>query len=175
MSESMHIFTDGACQNNGKPHAKAGIGIYFGDKDPRNVSKRVSGKQTNNTAELSAIIEVFPLIQSELHQDHEIIIYTDSQYAIWCATTYGRKCEQNKWIKKKGVIPNVELVKQLYGLATTYPQVKFHHVKAHTGLSDELSMGNECADRLATESIGIKQFTMTSPFTERTLVIGPRT
>lgn len=25
------VFTDGACENNGKPNAKAGIGVWFGD------------------------------------------------------------------------------------------------------------------------------------------------
>ena len=43
-----YIYTDGGCINNGKPNAIAGIGIYFGENDPRNVSKRLVGQQTNN-------------------------------------------------------------------------------------------------------------------------------
>ena len=42
------VYTDGACIHNGKPNAKAGMGVYFGKDDPRNLSKRVDGKQTNN-------------------------------------------------------------------------------------------------------------------------------
>ena len=49
----MNVFTDGACINNGKPNAKAGIGVFLSENDTRNVSRRVIGKQTNNVAELS--------------------------------------------------------------------------------------------------------------------------
>lgn len=28
------VYTDGACLNNGKPNAKAGIGVWFGDNNP---------------------------------------------------------------------------------------------------------------------------------------------
>ena len=68
------VFTDGSCSNNGKVNAKAGIGVYFGKNDPRNVSKRVIGKQTNNTAELSAVIEVFHVLNEEVEQGKNIII-----------------------------------------------------------------------------------------------------
>ena len=30
----MLVYTDGACENNGKPNAKAGIGVWFGDNHP---------------------------------------------------------------------------------------------------------------------------------------------
>ena len=66
--DSIKVFTDGACSNNGKPNAKAGLGVYFGNKDPRNTSKRVVGKQTNNIAELSAIIEVFTILKEEIEK-----------------------------------------------------------------------------------------------------------
>ena len=32
---SIKVFTDGACSNNGKPNAKAGLGVYFGENDQR--------------------------------------------------------------------------------------------------------------------------------------------
>ena len=70
------VFTDGSCSNNGKVNAKAGIGLYFGQNDQRNVSKRVIGKQTNNTAELSAVIEVFTILEDEIKSNDTIIIYT---------------------------------------------------------------------------------------------------
>ena len=37
-TETFVIYTDGACSNNGKVYARAGIGVYFGENDPRNVS-----------------------------------------------------------------------------------------------------------------------------------------
>ena len=58
-----YIYTDGSCINNGKPDAKAGIGIFFSDDDERNLSEPLdsSMKQTNNTAELYAIIKAIKI------------------------------------------------------------------------------------------------------------------
>ena len=64
----LNIYTDGACSNNGKKNAKAGIGIYFGENDDRNISERISGKQTNNCAELRAILEVFTILGEEIER-----------------------------------------------------------------------------------------------------------
>ena len=61
-----YVYTDGACSNNGKASACAGIGIFFGKDDIRNVSRKVVGKQTNNTAELTAIIDTYPVIYLDL-------------------------------------------------------------------------------------------------------------
>ena len=41
------------------------MGVYFGINDIRNISKKIEGKQTNNTAELSAIIEVYNILINE--------------------------------------------------------------------------------------------------------------
>ena len=71
-SDTIKVFTDGSCSMNGSIHAKAGIGVYFGEEDPRKVSKRIGGKQTNNTAELSAVIEVFHVLKEEIEQDKQI-------------------------------------------------------------------------------------------------------
>ena len=62
----INVFTDGACSNNGKQNAKAGIGVFFEENDPRNVSRRVDGKQTNNTAELTAILVVFDILREDI-------------------------------------------------------------------------------------------------------------
>lgn len=59
-------YTDGACSNNGRKNALAGIGIFFGINDTRNISKNIKGKQTNNTAELSAIIETYSIIENDI-------------------------------------------------------------------------------------------------------------
>ena len=84
----LKVYTDGACSNNGQLNAKAGFGVYFGENDSRNISKRVIGKQTNNVAELSAIIEVFSILKDEIKMYNKIIIYSDSKIAIgWCTTT----------------------------------------------------------------------------------------
>ena len=49
------VFCAGFCFDNGKPEARAGVGVYWGDTDARNKSCRVSGiKQTIRTAEVQA-------------------------------------------------------------------------------------------------------------------------
>ena len=158
----LEVFTDGACSNNGKITAKAGLGIYFNKDDPRNTSKLITGKQSNNTAELSAVIEVFSILENEIREDEEIIIYSDSTYTIrWCGE-YGRKVEKNNWLskdkkKQASPIPNLELGKQLYLLCKNNKNISLKHIKAHTGLTDKLSLGNEGADRLANEAIGVQK------------------
>lgn len=150
------IYTDGACPNNGKSHAKAGIGIYFGTNDYRNRSERVQGLQTNNVAEITAIIAAIKIVENELQSGKSVNIHTDSKYSIRCCTTYGKKCIENNWKKPDGnPIPNLELVKEAYLLCKKYKNVKLHYVEAHTGRDDEHSIGNENADRLANEALGI--------------------
>ncbi len=39
-----HVYTDGSCRGNGAIDAIGGIGVWFADRDKRNVSKTHSGK-----------------------------------------------------------------------------------------------------------------------------------
>lgn len=144
------VYTDGSCSNNGKNGAKAGIGIFFKEQDPRNVSRRLSGKQTSNAAEITAIIDVFPIISKDLLNGLCIGIVSDSEYAIKCVGTYGMKCAMSKWSKN---IPNKELVRKLYETYKDFPNVIFIHVKAHTNNTDVHSIGNKWADKLANQSL----------------------
>jgi len=147
------VYTDGSCINNGYPNAKAGIGIYFGENDKRNVSRRVVGKQSNNTAEITAIIEVYNILKYEINSGKYVIIYTDSEYSIKCCTTYGAKCHKLNWSKP---MPNKELVKEAYNIFSKYPNVRFQHIMAHTNKTDIHSIGNENADKLANDAVGYK-------------------
>lgn len=144
-----YIYTDGACSKNGYKDAAAGIGIYFGYQDSRNVSQRIEGKQTNNTAELGAILHLYTIIKDDIRAGKNIGIVTDSIYAIRCCTTYGKKCEDTGWKKD---IPNKEMVKKAYELYRG-TNVEFIHVMAHTGNIDVHSLGNKESDRLATNSL----------------------
>jgi ribonuclease HI len=91
-----YVYTDGACSNNGKNNALAGIGIFFGIDDIRNITKKIEGKQTNNTAELSAIIETYNIIENDINDGKKIAIVSDSEYAIKCISSYGYKlCKKN--------------------------------------------------------------------------------
>ena len=133
-----------------QPNAKAGIGIYFGKNNTKNISRRFIGKQTNNSAELAAIIQAIFILENTEDINKKIIIMTDSEYSIKCSSTYGDKLNNNTW---KDEIPNKDLVRVLYDLLKKYPNIILKHVKAHTGKTDKHSIGNSEADKLANESV----------------------
>ena len=142
-----YVYTDGACSKNGTRVASAGIGIYFGNDDPRNVSEKLLGKQTNNLAELTAIVKTHAIIRSDLLSGKKVAIVTDSEYAIKCVSSYGEKCYKQNW---KVDIPNKELVKTAYELyKDNSNNVRFIHIRAHTQKMDIHSIGNDQADKLA--------------------------
>jgi ribonuclease HI len=147
-----YVYTDGACSNNGRKNAKAGIGIFLGQDDIRNVAEVVEGKQSNNTAELTAIIKSWPIIKNDIINGKKIMIVSDSIYAIRCVSSYGEKCAQNFWKKD---IPNKELVKIGYEIYKDNDNVQFMHIKAHTDNQDVHSIGNDGADKLANKAIGL--------------------
>lgn len=146
----VHIYTDGSCIRNGTPLAQAAIGVYFGPNDSRNIGECIMGKQTNNVAEITAILRAISILKRELN-DASITtifhIHTDSKYVMTCASSYGQKQEKLQWKKK---IPNYELVKMLYTQIQQYKhKIQLVHVRAHTGGSDVHSLGNSAADVLA--------------------------
>ena len=150
--ETINVYIDGACLNNGKKDAIAGYGVYFGENDPRNESGRVEGKQTNNTGELTAFIRCLEILQEDIYLNKQINIYTDSEYVIKCATTYGTKIENKTDVK----IPNLELVKKAHDLFKNKFNIKLNYIRAHTGNIDIHSIGNAEADKLANNAANIK-------------------
>lgn len=148
---TIKVYTDGSCHGNGQKNAKCGIGVYFGPNDLRNISQSIDGRQTNNTAELTALIKAIEKLDKEINLGYKITIYTDSIYVIRCCTTYGEKLNNKGWNNK--LIPNFELVKQAYLLYSKLQNVKLKHVLAHTGKSDKHSIGNRQADLLANQAI----------------------
>ena len=141
----INIYTDGSCINNGKKNAKCGYGIYIPSKHIKISEKINTIKQSNNIAELIAIIEAHKFIETNI-----VNIYTDSKYCILCLTTYGAKMNNINWTKK---IPNLELVKKAYILYNGMENVNFIHIKSHTNNKDIHSIGNKIADNLAYNSI----------------------
>ncbi|KAG8894266.1 hypothetical protein FRC01_013062, partial [Tulasnella sp. 417] len=136
-------YTDGACRANGTAAAVAGVGVWYGDNDPRNVSERCPGAQTNNRAELIAIIRC---LEADLDPNQNLLIKSDSKYAMDCVTKWmpgwvrkGWRTQGNKDVANKAVIQH------LANLLDERPgAVRFEYVKGHSG-----ERGNDGADRLA--------------------------
>ncbi|KAG8998263.1 hypothetical protein FRB94_006961 [Tulasnella sp. JGI-2019a] len=137
------VYTDGACQGNGKRGARAGVGVWYGENDARNVSERCPGDQTNNRAELIAIIRCL-----ELEEDPTVplVIMTDSKYSISCIRDWIPNWIRRGWRSSKGEpVRNKLVIQHLANLLDNRPgRVKLEYVKGHSG-----NQGNEGADRLA--------------------------
>ncbi|MCL4133493.1 UNVERIFIED_CONTAM: hypothetical protein GTU68_006246 [Idotea baltica] len=143
------VYTDGSCAFNGKHGAQAGVGVFFGDDHPMNVSEPVKGRATNNTAEIQAASYALELTKSAGFD--KVILNTDSQFMINCATSWMPNWKKNDWKKRDGTeVVNkedlIELDKASEGLL-----VKWNHIKGHDGVP-----GNEAADKLARQ--GAKRY-----------------
>ena len=149
---SIYVYTDGACFNNGKSNAKAGIGVYIPSLEIE-ISEKVIGKQSNNTAELKALKKAYELIEPILNK-YNFIIYSDSEYALKCIQSYVRKLESLNWSLKGKNIPNLTLVKEIYYMYKGKKNIFFRHIFAHTNKKDIHSIGNNKADELARKAIG---------------------
>lgn len=148
---TIDVYTDGASQNNQfKSKAKAGVGVWFGYDDKRNVSERLQGQQTNNRAELTAIIraiETFnnPTKTTKTTNQKVLNIITDSQYCKNGIEKWIQNWKKNGWkTAKRKPVKNQDLWKQLDQLRTQ--NIVFSWVKAHSGIE-----GNEQADQLAVQ------------------------
>lgn len=161
-SNPLHIFTDGACSDNGKRNAKAGYGVHVYANARYDISERLlsSEQQTNNRAELRGIQAALDLIdQHKETWDKDYTgykIWTDSEYSINSLTKWAKSWRANGWKKSDGgLIQNIDLIKPLYERLMRMPRVTLHHVRGHqTALKGEFPFdGNHKADQLATQAL----------------------
>ncbi|KAF2204342.1 ribonuclease H-like protein [Delitschia confertaspora ATCC 74209] len=140
------IYTDGSSRGNGKVGAVAGVGVYFGAGDDRNVSERLQGpRQTNQRAELTAIqraVDIAPI-------DVDIEIYSDSKYGISCVTEWFKNWRRNGWKTASGkTVDNRDIIEPILERIDmrklAKANTKFVWVRGHAN-----DPGNEAADKLA--------------------------
>lgn len=150
MFNNINIYTDGACINNGKKTAKAGIGIYI--SDDFTVSEKLKGLPTNQRAELYAILKALQVIN--ISDYSKINIYTDSMYSINCITKWVKSWKKNGWKdSKKKDVKNKDLIDNIDKIYSKYNHIYFNHVEAHTNKTDIHSICNDKADKLARKSL----------------------
>ncbi|KAJ3871896.1 ribonuclease H-like domain-containing protein [Lentinula edodes] len=129
--EPLVVYCDGACKGNGKVGSVAGIGVWWGHNDSRNLAERCPGEQTNNRAELIAICRIRNIASNASFND-------------WL-----QKWLENDWRKADGsAVKNLELIHYVAILLSSRfrigQSVKLEYVKGHSGIE-----GNEGADHLA--------------------------
>lgn len=141
-AEKIIIYVDGSCTSDKKLDLQAGIGIYFKDKEIR-VSEKLPGKeQTNNRAELYAVLRALELCNDNVST---LEIRSDSEYVINIFERWIEGWKKRNWEKRKGEIKNKDLIKKIDKLiCDRVGKVFFIHVRAHQG-----EEGNETADKLA--------------------------
>jgi len=143
------VYTDGSCFNNGSKNKNkkpiGGIGVWFGDGDKRNVSELLEGKQTNNRAELTAIIRALEILEKD-ESKKEAVIFTDSEYTMKSITEWIHKWKKNGWkTSKRKPVENPDLIKKADRLLSNRERhVNIRWVHAHSNI-----YGNEQADSLA--------------------------
>jgi len=130
VKDAIIAYADGACSGNPGP---AGLGAVIIDGPTRVELSENLGVGTNNIAELTAIERVLDTVTDP---DRNLIIYTDSAYAIGVLS---------KGWKAKA---NVALIERLRKRLKERPKTAFVHVRGHAGI--EL---NERADELARDAV----------------------
>ncbi|KAF0507146.1 Ribonuclease H1 [Gigaspora margarita] len=75
----LQVRTDRSAFENGTTNAKAVIGVFWKDDDTQNLSEHVPGDQTNNRAEIFAIIRAIEICNNKVKL---LNIMTDSKYVI---------------------------------------------------------------------------------------------
>ena len=138
------VYVDGACLDNGKPWARAGYGVWFGNNNSLNSSGSFSGRQTNQEAELHAAIEAIRIATRESFDS--LKIHTDSMYLVKGAKFWIRNWENNNWLTSLGepVVSKDKWMELDDAMNSFYGSISWKYVKAHCG-----NYGNREADRLA--------------------------
>jgi len=132
---SLIIYTDGACSRNGYPDAVAGYGVHFVGKEEWNISRRLKGKQTNNRAEMQAVVAALKRVYWKGVKKNVVII-TDSQIV---------KGGFDK--RKNSNAANFDLWKKIYymyDMLSENIKISVEKCDGHAGIE-----GNEIADKLA--------------------------
>lgn len=164
----MHIFTDGACPNNGKRNANAAWGCLLVSDDGYIVLDRLSGaiplseSQTNQRAELTALLRGLELAEKQfgrLNDVKKVQIWSDSEYSINCASVWGPKWKSKGWKKQGGDIQHLDLIKVLVEktLALGF-KIEYRWLKGHKGGESQHAfpwMFNHQVDALANNALRV--------------------
>lgn len=136
-SETVDIYTDGACSGNPGPGGW-GVLLRMGGHE-----KELFGGEadtTNNRMELTAVIRALEALKRPVHAR----VHTDSQYVQKGISEWIHGWKRRGWrTADRQPVKNAELWRELDALAARH-RIEWHWVKGHAGHAD-----NERADALA--------------------------
>ena len=164
----MHIFTDGACPNNGKRNANAAWGCLLVSDDGYIVLDRLSGaiplteSQTNQRAELTALLRGLELAEKQfgrLNDVKKVQIWSDSEYSINCASVWGPRWKAKGWKKQGGDIQHLDLIRKLVEKTLELGfKIEYRWLKGHKGGESQHAfpwMFNHQVDALANSALRV--------------------
>lgn len=150
------VFTDGSALNNGKPDVRSSFSVLFNDSPHLNHTKIMTNNLSNNGAELSAILYAVKIISenSDLFINKNIIIVSDSLYAIKCITTWSKKWIENGWVTSKGIsVQNLDIIQEILKY-TPKLNITFKHIFSHQkepvnigSIEHIMWLGNDTVDK----------------------------
>ncbi|MEQ1561081.1 MAG: ribonuclease HI [Methyloglobulus sp.] len=142
MTDTVVIYTDGACRGNPGPGGWGVILTYKG------TTKELYGGEpetTNNRMELMAVISALEALTKPCH----VIINSDSKYVLQGITEWIDNWKKRSWkTANKSAVKNEDLWRRL-DAARTLHSIEWKWVKGHSG-----DKGNDKADQLANLGIG---------------------
>lgn len=141
MTDTVEIFTDGACKGNPGP---GGWGVLLRANDTEKTLKGAEPETTNNRMELMAAIKAL----EALKRPCKVSLTTDSQYVRKGITEWIINWKKRGWkTAGKKPVKNADLWKMLDALSEQH-SIEWHWVKGHSGHPD-----NERVDQLANDAI----------------------
>lgn len=145
MTETIEIFTDGACRGNPGPGGWAAL-LRKGDHE-----RLISGAEpdtTNNRMELMAAIEALALLK----RPSRVELTTDSQYLRQGVQQWMARWKRNGWrTAQKQPVKNRDLWERLDQLTASH-EIQWHWVRGHSG-----HVENERVDEEANRAIDAMQ------------------
>ena len=143
MSETVVIYTDGACKGNPGP---GGWGAFLRWGEHERELFGGEPNTTNNRMELTAVIQAL----SSLKRDCAVAVYTDSEYVKNGITTWIHGWKKRGWrTADNKPVKNQELWQALEAQVAQH-RVQWHWVRGHNG-----DPGNERADALANRGVDL--------------------
>lgn len=141
MSETIDIYTDGACKGNPGPGGWGALLKWGGHE------RELFGGEpatTNNRMELMAVIEALRALKRPM----DVVVHTDSQYVHKGITEWMGNWKARGWkTADRKPVKNVDLWQQLDALVKDH-RVRWQWVRGHSG-----HPGNERADELANRGV----------------------